>query len=251
MTRLFLIESSMDNTITEPRKLALVGRGKMGRLIEHLAPEHGFEVRLALDSKNNDKGIAITRESLRDIDVAIEFTTPESAVPNLKRLAQASIPAVSGTTGWFTHLADVSETVEANGTGLVWSPNFSTGIAVFQRLSALAAQLLKDQSDYGAWGWEIHHDAKRDAPSGTLLRLVRVMEESGYTRKIDISSNRAGKIPGTHEIGFDSGTDTITLRHVARNREGFARGALKAAQWILDRKGVYSFEDVLFGASGK
>jgi 4-hydroxy-tetrahydrodipicolinate reductase len=122
------------------------------------------------------------------------------------------------------------------------------GIAVFRKLAALAAGLLRDQPEYGAWAWEIHHDAKKDAPSGTLLHLVRAMEESGYNRTIDVSSNRAGKHPGTHEIGFDSSADTITLRHTARSREGFARGALKAANWIVGRKGVYTFEEVLFGA---
>ena len=141
----------------------------------------------------------------------------------------------------------VERVVNQAGTGLVWSPNFSVGVAVFRKLTALAAELMRDQKDYGAWAWEIHHDAKKDAPSGTLLHLVKTMEQSGYTRGIDVGSSRAGKHPGTHEIGFDSAADTITLRHTARSREGFARGALQAARWILSRKGVYTFEEVLFG----
>jgi 4-hydroxy-tetrahydrodipicolinate reductase len=225
------------------KKLALVGYGKMGRLIDQLAPEYGFEVMLRADSKTN-----ISRELFSGVDVAIEFTTPEAAAGNLMKLAEAGVPAVTGTTGWVDRLPEVTETVEKAGMGLVWSPNFSIGVAVFRKLAGLAAELLRDEDAYGAWAWEIHHDAKKDAPSGTLLHLVRTMEQSGYTRKIDVASNRAGKHPGTHEIGFDSQADTITLRHAARSREGFARGALKAAQWVIGRQGVYTFEDVLFGS---
>ncbi len=228
-------------------KLALVGYGKMGHLIEQLAPRHGFEVILKLTGKDNPNGRAITPEAFANVNVAIEFSTPEAVPQDLKKLAEANVPAVTGTTGWSAHLPEVTRSIEEAGTGLVWSPNFSVGAAVFRRLAALAAELLRDQDAYGAWAWEVHHDAKKDAPSGTLLHLVRSMQQSGYARHIDISSNRAGKHPGTHEIGFDSAADTITLRHVARSREGFAEGALKAARWILDRKGVYTFEDVLFG----
>jgi 4-hydroxy-tetrahydrodipicolinate reductase len=135
--------------------------------------------------------------------------------------------------------------------GLVWSPNFSIGVAVFSKLAGLAADLLKDESRYGAWAWEIHHDAKKDAPSGTLLHLVEVMRQNGYSRQIDASSNRAGRHPGTHEIGFDSAADTITLRHAARSREGFARGALRAAEWVIGKTGVHTFEEVLFGDTEK
>src|SRR5689334_13773554 len=229
------------------KRLALVGYGRMGQLVERLAPQHGFEVILRLDSKSNANGAGINPEMFGNVDIAIEFTTPDAAPLNLKRLARASIPTVTGTTGWVEHLAAVTSAVDESGIGLVWSPNFSVGIAVFQKVVSVAAALLSHEDDYGAWAWEIHHAAKRDAPSGTLLRLLRSMEESGYSRKIDVSSNRTGKHPGTHEIGFDSAADTITLRHVTRSREGFAHGALKAAQWILGRKGVYTFEDVLFG----
>ncbi len=229
------------------KKLAIVGCGKMGRLVEQLAPQHGFEVALLLDERDNSAGSGITAAAFRGIDVAVEFTTPEAAPDNLKRLAHARIPAVTGTTGWLNRLDEVSQAVARAGTGLVWSPNFSLGVAVFSRLAGLAAELLKDADEYGAWAWEIHHDSKKDAPSGTLLHLVKVMEEHGYRRKVDVSSNRAGKHPGTHEIGFDSAADTIILRHVARNREGFAHGALRAARWISTRTGVYTFEEMLFG----
>ena len=229
------------------KKLALVGYGKMGRLVEQLAPEHGFEVVLRLDEADNRESAGITTTALAGVDVAVEFSRPEAAPENLKRLAHAKIPAVVGTTGWLNQLEDVSKSVDQAGTGLVWSPNFSVGVAVFRKVVALAAELLRDDDAYGAWAWEIHHDAKKDAPSGTLLQLIKTMQESGYPRHINVSSSRAGKHPGTHEIGFDSAADTITLRHVARSREGFAHGALKAARWILGRKGVYTFDDVLFG----
>jgi 4-hydroxy-tetrahydrodipicolinate reductase len=231
------------------RNLALVGYGKMGRLIEQLAPEYGFEVVLRLHSASNEDGAGIAEAAFQGVVAAIEFSTPEVAAANLMRLAELKIPTVTGTTGWFGHLDQVSAAYEQSRTGLVWSPNFSTGVAVFRRVAALASQLLENDASYGAWAWEIHHDRKKDAPSGTLLHLVEAMKAAGYSRNIDVSSNRAGMHPGTHEIGFDSSADTITLRHEARSREGFARGALKSAQWILGRAGVHTFEEVLFGAA--
>lgn len=236
--------------MAEMKKLALVGYGKMGRLIEQLAPQHDFEVALRLSSTGNSHGRAISEATFAGIDVAIEFTSPEAAADNLQRLAAARVPTVAGTTGWLDHLANVAKAFETGGTGLVWSPNFSVGVAVFRRLVGEAADLLKNEDSYGAWTWEIHHDTKKDALSGTLLQLVESMRQKGYSRTIDQSSNRAGRHPGTHEVGFDSPADTITLRHVARNREGFAHGALKAARWILGRKGVYTFEEVVFGGGG-
>ena len=220
----------------------------MGRLIEQLAPQHNFEVVLRLDGKSNHAAAGITAAAFQNVDAAIEFSTPEAVVPNLKALAQLHIPAATGTTGWLDHLPEVTQVVEQSGAALVYSPNFSVGVAVFQRLVALSAELLRDEDAYGAWAWEIHHDEKKDARSGTLLQLVRTMKENGYHRHIDVSSNRAGRHPGTHEIGFDSAADTITLRHTARNREGFANGALKAADWIVGRTGVFTFDEVLFGA---
>jgi 4-hydroxy-tetrahydrodipicolinate reductase len=231
------------------KKLALLGHGKMGRLVEQLAPQHGFEVAFVLSSTGNSHGRAITGEVFAGVDVAIEFTTPEAAPDNLKALAAAGVQAVTGTTGWLDRLPEVIEAVEKAGTGLVWSPNFSVGVAVFRKLVSEAAALLKNEKEYGAWLWEIHHDAKKDALSGTLLQLVETMKQQGYERPINVSASRAGRHPGTHEIGFDSAADTITLRHVARNREGFANGALKAARWILGHKGVHTFEEVVFGSS--
>jgi 4-hydroxy-tetrahydrodipicolinate reductase len=220
-------------------KLAIVGYGKMGRMLEQLAPEYGFSVHATLDV-----GDPISKA--RGADVAIEFSTPSAVVDNVEKLAELGIPIVVGTTGWLQHLNALTEVVENHGIGLVWSPNFSIGVNVFCRVVQEAARMLKDEKEYGAWAWEVHHDTKKDAPSGTLIKLVQEMTLSGYTRPVDVSSNRAGKHPGTHEIGFDSAADTITLRHSARSREGFARGALRAAQWIPGKTGVFRFEEVLF-----
>jgi 4-hydroxy-tetrahydrodipicolinate reductase len=233
------------------KKLALVGYGKMGRMIERLAPDAGFEVVLKLHSQNNEGARGINPQTFNDVDVAIEFSSPEAAVANLNRLAEARIPAVTGTTGWLGHLPAVTSAFERADTGLVWSPNFSVGVAIFRRLAGLAAELFQNEPQYGAWAWEIHHNAKKDAPSGTLLQLIETMKAGGYSHSIDVSSSRAGKHPGTHEIGFDSDADTVTLRHVARSREGFALGALKAAAWVIGKRGVHTFDDVLFGAPPK
>jgi len=228
-------------------KLAIVGYGKMGKLIEQLAPEYGFTVALKLDEFNNVDGAGMTAENFRGVDVAVEFSTPHTVVENIERLASLGVSTVVGTTGWAQHLERVTTVVVKAGTGLVWSPNFSIGVNVFFRLVSESARLLASEPTYAAWGWEIHHSAKKDAPSGTLLKLVDEMKKAGYPRPVDVGSNRAGWHPGTHEIGFDSAADTITLRHAARSREGFARGALKACQWIKDRKGLFEFDKVLFG----
>jgi 4-hydroxy-tetrahydrodipicolinate reductase len=229
------------------RSLALIGYGKMGRLIDQLAPANGFDVVLRLRGSENAGGAGLTQEAFRSVDAAIEFSAPEAALENLKRLAELKVPTVTGTTGWSAHLAEVTEAYGQSGTGLVWSPNFSIGVAVFNRLIGMAAELLRDETGYESWAWEIHHSAKKDAPSGTLLHLIDTMKKHGYQRHVDVSSSRAGKHPGTHEIGFDSAADTITLRHTARSREGFALGALKAAGWVIGRQGVFTFEQVLFG----
>jgi 4-hydroxy-tetrahydrodipicolinate reductase len=227
--------------------LAIVGYGKMGRLVEQLAPEYGFAVPLRLDIEDNTKGAGITPERFRGIDVAVEFSTPTAAIENIERLAAIGVNTVVGTTGWTEHAARARSAVERAGTGLVWSPNFSIGVNVFMHLVAEASRQLASYPQYEAWAWEIHHSAKKDAPSGTLLKLVEEMKKADPKRSVDVSSNRAGTIPGTHEIGFDSAADTITIRHTARNREGFARGALQAARWIAGKKGWYEFREVLFG----
>ncbi len=227
-------------------RLAIIGYGKMGRLIEQLAPEYGFSVALKLDEFNNAHYEGVTAENFRGIDAAVDFSIPSAVVENVERISRLGVNIVVGTTGWAEHMAKVKDVVEKNGIGLVWSPNYSIGVNVFARLVAEAARLLAAQPEYGAWAWEIHHSTKKDAPSGTLLKLVEEMKSAGYARAIDAGSSRAGAHPGTHEIGFDSAADTITLRHVARSREGFARGALQAARWIVGKKGFHEFREILF-----
>ncbi len=226
--------------------LAIVGYGKMGRLVEQLAPEYGFQVALKLDEFNNVDFAGIAPENFAGVDVAVEFSIPSATVENIQRIAALGVNLVVGTTGWLGELERVKAMVEHSGIGLVYSPNFSVGVNVFARLVAEAARLLANEEEYGAWAWEIHHSTKKDAPSGTLLKLVDEMKKAGYGRLIDAASNRAGRHPGTHEIGFDSAADTITLRHTARSREGFARGALKAARWVAGKKGFFEFGQVLF-----
>lgn len=232
--------------MSETQQLAIVGYGKMGRMIEQFAPDYGFAVALKLDEFNNANCEGVTADNFRGIDVAIDFSIPAAVRRNVQGIAALGVNIVVGTTGWLEHVEAVKRIVEANGIGLVWSPNYSVGVNAFFRLVREAARLLESQPAYAAWAWEIHHSAKKDAPSGTLLKLVDEMKQAGYTRAIDVSSNRAGAHPGTHEIGFDSSADTITLRHTARSREGFARGALQAAKWVVGKKGFYEFGDIIF-----
>jgi 4-hydroxy-tetrahydrodipicolinate reductase len=237
----------MEPPMPQPdRRLAIIGYGKMGRLIEELAPGYGFTVALKLDEFNNTSYEGVTAENFRGIDVAADFSIPAAVVENVERISALGVNIVVGTTGWTEHVDRVKAAVRRNGIGLVWSPNYSIGVNVFARVVAETARLLAKEPEYGAWAWEIHHATKKDAPSGTLLKLIDEMTRAGYSRAIDVSSNRAGAHPGTHEIGFDSAADTITLRHVARGREGFARGALKAAQWVVGKKGFHEFREILF-----
>jgi len=225
--------------------LAIVGYGKMGRLIERLAPEYGFEVRAKFDGRSNPHGQALSHETLGGVEAAVEFTSPEAAPANIRRLAILGVNTVAGTTGWLDELSSVGEAIAKSGTGLVWAANFSVGVNLFMQAVAHTAALFSKQAEYEAWGWEIHHSAKKDAPSGTLKKLAEEMRASGYDRPVSLASNRAGAHPGSHEIGFDSAVDTITLRHTARNREGFARGALRAARWIVGKKGMFEFREIL------
>jgi len=214
-------------------------------MIERLAPEYGFEVRAKFSRRQNLDAQALTPESLAGVDVALEFTRPDAAVTNLQKLAALGLATVSGTTGWFAELARLKERINGGGSALVWSANFSVGLNLFREVVAEAARRFAREESYGAWGWEIHHAAKKDAPSGTLLALAEGMKRAGYAREISLSANRAGAVPGTHEIGFDSAEDTVTIRHTARSREGFARGALRAANWVIGKKGVHEFREIL------
>ena len=215
-------------------KIGIVGYGKMGQMVERLATSDGHEIGAII--RRGDEFAA-----LKGCDVAIEFTQPSAAVSNLKQIGLIGIPAVSGTTGWFSDVDTVKDALPA----LVYGSNFSIGVAVFSIIVSKAAGLMATLPQYEAFAWEAHHSQKKDAPSGTLVTLVQVMQNSGYEAHVDISSTRAGKIPGTHEIGFDSAEDSITLRHTARNREGFARGAIFAAGWLIGKSGCHEFSEVV------
>ena len=227
-------------------RIAIVGYGKMGRMIERIAMDRGHEIGLKLDEFNNSGFAGITAENFRGIDVAIDFSMPDAAVENIERIAALKVNQVIGTTGWVDRMDHVCSVVDQAGIGLVWSPNYSVGVNAFFRIVAEAAKLLSGAPEYEAWAWEIHHSAKKDAPSGTLLKLVEEMKKSGYQKPVDVGSNRAGTIAGTHEIGFDCAADTITLRHTARSREGFALGAVKAAEWVVGKSGFHEFGDICF-----
>jgi 4-hydroxy-tetrahydrodipicolinate reductase len=226
-------------------RIAVVGYGKMGRAVERLAPEHGCEVIRIVRSAENADGQALGREALSGTDVAIELSNPQAAPQNIRRLIEAGVAVVTGTTGWFKELPQIRELAELKNGSVVWGPNFSVGLHHFRATVAEAARRFAREEAYGAWGWEIHHAAKKDAPSGTLLALAEDISRSGYARTVSLSANRAGSVPGTHEIGFDSAEDTITLRHTARSRDGFARGALRAARWLAGKKGFFEFREIV------
>ncbi len=222
--------------------LAILGCGKMGRLVEQLSPEYGFDVRATFSRSNIT---TLSRESLRGATVAIEFTVPAAAAGNLSRLASLGVNTVCGTTGWYEELSLIRKAFGDTHSALVFGANFSVGVNLFFEIVGRAAALFAQHTEYEAWAWEIHHSAKKDAPSGTLKKLAGEMRSAGFTGPLTLSSNRAGAHIGTHEIGFDSPADTITLRHTARSREGFARGALQAARWIEGKKGVFEFSEIL------
>ena len=228
----------------EPDKLALVGYGRMGRLLEQLAPSHGFEVTLRLDEFNNPDGIGLTEENFDGIGVAVDFSIPDVVAGNAVRLAELGVPLAIGTTGWLSQLDRVREAVERHGSSLVYGANFSIGVNAFYRVVEAASRALASQDDYDAFMYEAHHKYKKDAPSGTALRLLDAMRDAGYSRPVDVATQRSGQFPGIHEIGFDSEADTIRVSHTARSRFGFAQGALKAARWIMSRKGVYEFSRI-------
>jgi 4-hydroxy-tetrahydrodipicolinate reductase len=226
-------------------RILLVGYGKMGKLVGDLAPQYDCEVAGVVDPLSPSHGGGADDPRWKGVDVAIDFSTPAVVVDNATTLARRGIALVIGTTGWSAHEAQVREAVAAGGAGAVVAPNFSTGVVLFEALVAEAAKLFASQPDFGAFLHESHHAAKKDAPSGTALSLKRAMERSGFGRTIDVSSTRAGFIPGTHTVGFDGPAETITLSHAARDRTAFARGALAAAKWVHGRRGWFTMTDVL------
>jgi 4-hydroxy-tetrahydrodipicolinate reductase len=226
-------------------RIVLVGHGKMGRLVGELAGQYDCDVAGVIDPASTLHGGGPDAERWAGVDVAIDFSTPDSVTANALVLAKRGISLVVGTTGWSQHEATLRKAVADAGIGIVVAPNFSTGVVLFEALVAQAAKLFAPQADFAAFLHEAHHSAKRDAPSGTALSLKRAMERAGFPRPIDVSSTRAGFIPGTHTIGFDGPAETITLTHAARDRTAFARGALAAARWVHGKRGWFTMRDVL------
>ena len=227
--------------------LALIGYGKMGRLIEELATARGHRVAFKVDIDENRDGQALTERNLRNVDVAIDFTMPEAVLRNVEQVTVLGVNMVVGTTGWMDHLATVRSMVEKRGVGFVYGSNFSIGVNLFFRLIGAAAAQFRQYEQYDPWIYEIHHRAKLDAPSGTALKLKQILEKAYGDREVSTASNRAGTLPGQHTVGFDSEADTLTFTHTARSRLGFASGALYAAEWVRGKKGFYEFPDILAG----
>ena len=217
-------------------KLLIVGYGKMGQMVEQLAAGQDIEIVGRVDDG---------RDEWRPADVAVDFSTAGALLANFPKYVERRMNLVIGTTGWGEHAAKLHADAAQAGLGVVVSANFSIGVNIFQHVVAETARMMQAQPQYGAWVHEIHHSAKRDAPSGTAIQLRDAMKAAGFDRTIDMSSSRAGVIPGTHTIGFDGPSDTIELIHTARDRRGFASGALVAAQWIKGRTGWFSMQDVL------
>ena len=214
----------------------------MGRLVAALAPEYGCEVAGAIDSRSAD-GPSSAR--WKGVDVAIDFSSPAAVASVLPALASRGINLVVGTTGWQSHERALREAVDRAQVGMVAAPNFSAGVVMLEAIVGTAAALFADRPEFGAWIHEAHHAAKKDAPSGTALLLKRTMEGAGYAGPIDVSSTRAGHIPGSHTVGFDGPAESIAISHVARDRGTFARGALLAAQWVRGKRGWFTMRDVL------
>lgn len=230
--------------MTRPMRLAVIGHGKMGRAVAALAAERGMDVTATIEAAGNDGGAAISRASLAGADVAIEFTEPDSAVPNILATVDAGCPIVVGTTGWYASLPMVSERVTTARGALLYAPNFSVGVNLFLQMVAHAAALVMRAPGFDAHITEIHHAAKKDAPSGTAAALQRVARDASG-REIPITSIRTGYVPGTHEVVFDAPFEQLRLEHVARDRRVFAEGALLAAQWLVGKQGIFTMRDVL------
>ena len=239
-------------------KLALLGSGRMGREVERLAHVAGHEIVASLDSQTNPGGDAL-RDAIADADVVVDFTRPEAALRNIEDIARAGRPMVVGTTGWYDEIDKVREIVRAQGTGLVWAANFSIGAQALLRLVEHAAKFLDRFEEYDPYVVEHHHRGKRDAPSGTGLslaeRIIASMSRKDQSlagnpdgrippRSVHVASVRAGEAFGQHTVGFDAAAESIELTHTARSREGFARGALYAAEWIRQRTGVFEFSEL-------
>lgn len=242
-------------------KIAITGYGKMGQITEQLAIENGHNVVSTIDpAMKTAKFKKLTEENLCEADVVIDFTVPAIVLENIDIYIKYGINAVIGTTGWYEYLEEVKEKVEKSKIGLIWSGNFSIGVNLFFRIIKESSALMNKFSLYDVMGYEIHHNRKKDSPSGTMNMIGKILLDNLKNKKkivteklsrkisedeIHLASIRGGSVPGTHVISFDSEVDTIELKHTARSRKGLAVGAIKAAEWIKDKKGFYNIEDMM------
>ena len=224
-------------------RILLLGHGRMGRLVESLAPEYGGTIAGVIDERSGER--AITEGQFGDVDVAVDFTLADAVPRNLPQLAARRINVVIGTTGWQSQESAMRVIAKDAGIGVLAAPNFSLGMNVFQLAVEEASRHFADHPEFGAWIHEAHHVMKKDAPSGTALTIKSGMERAGYQRPIDVSSARAGSIPGTHTVGFDGPSETIEFTHTVRDRAVFARGSLTAAKWLVGKQGWFSIRDML------
>lgn len=226
--------------MSTPRRVLIVGHGRMGRLVESLCGDYGMAVAGIVG-----RDAAAHPDGWPEADVAIDFSIADVVPANLPRLAARGLDVVIGTTGWQAHAEAVKAEAARHPIGVVAASNFALGVNLFVALAERAAAMFAPQQDFGAWIHELHHSAKRDAPSGTALTIEAALRAAGYAKPIDVSSTRAGSIPGTHTVGFDALGETITLTHTARDRSIFARGALEAARWVEGKRGWFTMRDVL------
>lgn len=220
-----------------------MGFGKMGHAVREVALAQGHEIRAEIDIGQ------LTRESLRSAEVAIEFTQPDAAADNLIKLAGWKVPVVCGTTGWYGRLEEVRSSVETSQSALVYAPNFSLGVQFLLRAAREIGNALAQRPEFDAYLVDIHHRAKKDAPSGTAGAMQQVLRGADHTRAYPITSIRSGEVPGTHELHVEGPGESLTFQHVARDRTIFAAGAVTAARWLVERprQGVFTLEQVLFG----
>ena len=241
--------------------IAIIGYGRMGHEIEKIAIAKKINVAAIIDPHEKEATHKfIDEDSLKNADVCVDFTIPNIVVGNIKKIAKLKKNMVIGTTGWYDQINEARRIIKQNNTGFIYSSNFSIGVNVFFRIAENAAKMFNKIDDYDVYGYELHHNKKIDSPSGTakilgdiLIKNIRrknklLFEKIG--RKIEpdelhFASVRAGAIPGTHVVGFDSDADTIELKHTARSREGFALGAIMAAQWIQNKKGFYTIDNMI------
>ncbi|MBU0471329.1 MAG: 4-hydroxy-tetrahydrodipicolinate reductase [Nanoarchaeota archaeon] len=241
-------------------RITIIGYGKMGQTIERLAKEKGHKIVSIIDPRQEGCFKEINEESIKGADVCIDFTHPSAAVDNIKKVASFGKNIVVGTTGWYNQMNEVKRIVEKNNIGLIWSGNFLIGVNAFFKIIEESARIFNNLEDYDCLAYEMHHKMKADSPSGTAKMMsdlliknlnkkdkavFKILDRQIEPNELHVASIRGGSIPGTHEVQFDSPDDTVSIKHVARSRNGFANGAIMAAQFIEGKKGFFNINDLM------